>query len=97
MNAPQCLQTDLTAERSGAFAASSAGWQARLELGFARRAAATIPILRSHRGPLRVRKGFTPEGKGLWHQVIVHPPCGIASGDHLAGCGQVVSCQPRCL
>lgn len=79
MNAPearpmQSLSGDL---------AMQAGWQASLDLGFGTRGLATIPTLRAHRGPLRVQKGFTPEGPGLWHQVIVHPPGGIASGDRL--------------
>jgi len=65
-------------------APARSGWDATLDLAFARRGDATIPVLRSHRGPLRVRKGVTPEGPGLWHQVIVHPPGGIASGDRLA-------------
>lgn len=63
--------------------ATRPGWAASLDLAFAARGLATIPVLRSHRGPLRIQKGFTPEGPGLWHQVIVHPPGGIASGDSL--------------
>jgi urease accessory protein len=59
-------------------------WNARLSLGYARVRERTVPVLRSHQGPLRIQKGFTPEGADLWHQVIVHPPGGIASGDHLA-------------
>jgi urease accessory protein len=59
-------------------------WNARLSLGYERVRERTVPVLRSHQGPLRIQKGFTPEGPDLWHQVIVHPPGGIASGDHLA-------------
>ncbi len=58
-------------------------WPASLDLRFARQGARTVPTLRAHRGPLRIQKGFTPEGPDLWHQVIVHPPGGIASGDSL--------------
>lgn len=62
---------------------SREGWAASLDLAFAERGGTTVPTLRAHRGPLRVQKGFTPEGLDLWHQVIVHPPGGIASGDTL--------------
>lgn len=61
----------------------ASSWNARLSLAYARAGERTIPMLRSHHGPLRVQKGFTPEGPDLWHQVIVHPPGGIASGDML--------------
>ena len=83
MNAPELRHDAMTASSAEESPTQSAGWRARLDLAFARRGSATIPVLRSHRGPLRVQKGFTPEGEGLWHQVIVHPPGGIASGDHL--------------
>lgn len=65
-------------------AAHGTGWQASLELAYARDAERTTPVLRRHAGPLRVQKGFTPEGPSVWHQVIVHPPGGIAAGDSLA-------------
>ncbi len=58
-------------------------WDAELRLRYARSGDRTIPVLRSHRGPLRIQKGFTPEGPDLWHQIVVHPPGGIASGDVL--------------
>lgn len=58
-------------------------WNAQLSLGYAFAEGRTRPVLRAHRGPLRIQKGFTPEGPELWHQVIVHPPGGIASGDRL--------------
>lgn len=79
MNAPEAPSIDGFVDRDPA----REGWDARLELTFAERGGATVPTLRAHRGPLRVQKGFTPEGADLWHQVIVHPPGGIASGDSL--------------
>lgn len=60
------------------------GWSAALSLAYARDGERTIPVLRRHHGPLRIQKGLTPEGAGLWHQIIVHPPGGIAGGDRLA-------------
>jgi urease accessory protein len=59
-------------------------WSARLELAFGLRSnGATVPTLRRHYGPLRVQKSFYPEGEGVCHQIVVHPPGGIAGGDHL--------------
>lgn len=79
MNAPGAPPLQVTTDQAPA----DSRWAASLDLRFAAREGATIPTLRAHRGPLRVQKGFTPEGPGLWHQVIVHPPGGIASGDSL--------------
>ncbi len=62
----------------------SEAWSAELELVYAREAQRTIPVLRRHLGPLRIQKGLLPEGPEVWHQIIVHPPGGIAGGDHLS-------------
>lgn len=59
------------------------GWQARLDLRFARREDATILAERRHRGPLRVQKALHPEGPGVCHAIVLHPPSGIAGGDRL--------------
>jgi urease accessory protein len=59
------------------------GWHARLELGYARSGSRTIPVHRRHVGPLRIQKGLTPEGPEVWHQIVVHPPGGLAAGDRL--------------
>jgi urease accessory protein len=59
------------------------GWQAELELAYQHRDGASLPSRRWHRGPLRVQKHFHPEGPDVCHHIIVHPPGGIAGGDHL--------------
>jgi urease accessory protein len=58
-------------------------WNAHLQLAYGFDQGRTVPTLRRHEGPLRVQKGFTPEGEAVWHQIVVHPPGGIAGGDHL--------------
>ncbi|MBA3902978.1 MAG: urease accessory protein [Rhodocyclaceae bacterium] len=59
------------------------GWQASLDLRFSRRAGDTVLAERRHRGPLRVQKPFYPEGGGVCHAIVLHPPAGIAGGDEL--------------
>lgn len=58
-------------------------WHGHLRLRYRRDAQRTVAYDR-HSGPLRVLAGHYPEGPGICHHVLVHPPGGLAGGDELA-------------
>ena len=59
------------------------GWRAQLDLTFCHREPRTVLARNLHNGPLRVQKALYPEGPGICHVAILHPPGGIVSGDSL--------------
>jgi len=57
-------------------------WHARLDLDLTREQEKTVARF-GHDGPLRILKSLYPEGPGVCHNVIVHPPGGLVGGDAL--------------
>ncbi len=58
-------------------------WQARLDLQYSRHPQGQTLLRHRHTGPLRIFKSLYPEGPGICHNVIVHPPGGLVQGDRL--------------
>ena len=59
-----------------------AAWKARLDVSFQRRGDQTCSTY-THEGPLRVLQALYPEGPGICHHVLVHPPGGLVGGDQI--------------
>ena len=57
-------------------------WHAHLQLDYTHDGHTTGALDR-HEGPLRVLQRLYPEGPGICHHVLVHPPGGIVGGDTL--------------
>ena len=65
------------------FVSPAPAWHAELHLGFTRTGERTVLRDKRHSGPLRVQKALYPEGEGVCQAIVLHPPSGIAGGDHL--------------
>src|SRR5690606_37666990 len=60
-------------------------WNAQLTLAFTAQGSGRTVLARNrHEGPLLVQKALYPEGPAICHATILHPPSGIAGGDHLS-------------
>ena len=57
-------------------------WKAHLRLSYTHDGERTSAHDR-HEGPLRVLQRLYPEGPGICHHVLVHPPGGVVGGDSL--------------
>mgnify|MGYP000635557390 CR=1 FL=1 len=58
-------------------------WHAQLELQYQLEQQRTV-CRHAHTGPLRVLQSLYPEGDGVCHNVLVHPPGGLVGGDTLS-------------
>lgn len=58
-------------------------WQAQLDLTYRQDDTRRTMLRHTHTGPLRILKSLYPEGLGICHNVVVHPPGGLVGGDTL--------------
>lgn len=58
-------------------------WHAQLDLTYQLQQGRSV-VYPMHTGPLRVLQSLYPEGPAICHNVLVHPPGGLVSGDTLA-------------
>ena len=58
-------------------------WEAELRLQFGCWGGRTVLHSRRGRGPLVVQKPLYPEGDGVCHVYLIHPPGGVVGGDSL--------------
>ncbi len=72
-------------------------WQANLDLSFIRREDRTLLAGKSHRGPLQIQKALYPDGPGICHVTVLHPPGGVAGGDALTVAARLASGSRVCL
>lgn len=77
--------------------AADVRWRANLDLSFDRRENRTLLAAKSHRGPLQVQKALYPDGPGICHVTVLHPPGGVAGGDALAIAARLGSGSRVCL
>ena len=79
------LVPELTIANLGIPQSSSKRWEASLLLEFTKSSTSKKTLLsrREHFGPLMIQKALYPEGDEICHAVVLHPPAGIAGGDHL--------------
>ena len=57
-------------------------WHARLQLDYRAESGRSVARF-EHDGPLRILQSLYPEGDGVCHNVVVHPPGGLVGGDTL--------------
>lgn len=57
-------------------------WHAQLDLDYSLENGRCL-ARHKHTGPLRILQSLYPEGDGLCHNVLVHPPGGLVGGDTL--------------
>lgn len=57
-------------------------WNARLQLNYSCENARSV-VRFVHEGPLRILQSLYPEGAGICHNVLLHPPGGLVGGDTL--------------
>jgi urease accessory protein len=61
----------------------SVAWEGSLRLDYTREGGRSVARF-VHDGPLRILQSLYPEGEGICHNVLVHPPGGLVGGDTLA-------------